>query len=180
MIRYPLPWQEDFERFSRDANVDDSWAFGIARSESLFMRDIRSDAGAIGVMQILPETGRRMAHEIRHPYSGRATLTDTASNIRLGTMYLRKMFERFDENRVLATAAYNAGPLQVAAWLPSAGQMDARIWIENIPYNETRQYVRRVMTAGTIFHWRLTGQTRRLSTELSLIDPSTDAVARTD
>ena len=180
MIRYPLPWQEDFERFSRDANVDDSWAFGIARSESLFMRDIRSDAGAIGVMQILPETGRRMAREIRHPYSGRATLTDTASNIRLGTMYLRKMFERFDEYRVLATAAYNVGPLQVAAWLPSAGQMDARIWIENIPYNETRQYVRRVMTAGTIFHWRLTGQTRRLSTELSLIDPSTDAVARTD
>jgi soluble lytic murein transglycosylase len=180
MIRYPLPWQKDFAQSSRDANVDDSWVYGIARSESLFMRDIRSDAGAIGVMQILPETGRRMAREIRHPYSGRATLTDTASNIRLGTMYLSKMFERFDENRVLATAAYNAGPLQVVAWLPDAKQMDARIWIENIPYNETRQYVRRVLTAGTIFHWRLTGQTRRLSTELSLIDPLTEAVAETD
>jgi soluble lytic murein transglycosylase len=180
MIRYPLPWQEDFERFSRDANVDDSWTLSIARSESLFMRDIRSAAGAIGVMQLLPETGRRMAREIRQPYSGRATLTDTASNIRLGTMYLRKMFERFDENRVLATAAYNAGPLQVAAWLPSTGQMDARIWIENIPFNETRQYVRRVMTAGTIFHWRLTGQTRRLSTELSAIDPAAASVAGID
>jgi soluble lytic murein transglycosylase len=180
LLRYPLPWQEHFTRFSRDANVDDSWAYGIARSESLFMRDIRSSAGAIGVMQILPETGRRMAREIRHPYSGRATLTESASNIRLGTMYLRKMFDRFDENRVLATAAYNAGPLNVEAWLPDARQIDARIWIENIPYNETRAYVRRVLAADTIFHWRLTGKVRRLSLDLSTIAPPTEAVAEID
>jgi len=176
-IRYPLPWPEEFAQYSRDANINDSWAYGIARSESLFMRDIRSSAGAIGVMQILPETGRRMAREIGHPYAGRATLTDSASNIRLGTMYLRKMFDRFDENRVLATAAYNAGPLNVEAWLPDANQLDARIWIENIPYNETRQYVRRVLAADAIFHWRLTGEVRRLSTELSSINPAPEVVA---
>ena len=180
LIRYPLPWREDFAQYSRDANINDSWAYGIARSESLFMRDIRSSAGAIGVMQILPETGRRMAREIRQPYSGRATLTDSARNIRLGTMYLRKMFDRFDENKILATAAYNTGPLNVEAWLPDAEQMDARIWIENIPYNETRAYVRRVLTADTIFHWRLTGKVRRLSTDLSTIDPLTEAVADID
>ena len=180
MIRYPLPWREEFAQYSRDANINDSWAYGIARSESLFMRDVRSGAGAVGVMQILPETGRRMAREIRHPYSGRATLTDTKSNIRLGTMYLRKMFDRFDENQVLATAAYNAGPLKVEAWRPDARQMDARIWIENIPYDETRAYVRRVLAAGTIFHWRLTGKVRRLSTELSAIDPSAESVADID
>lgn len=180
MIRYPLPWREDFAQYSRDAKINDSWAYGIARSESLFMRDIRSSAGAIGVMQILPETGRRMAREISHPYSGHATLTDSASNIRLGTMYLRKMFDRFDENRVLATAAYNAGPLNVEAWLPDAGQIDARIWIENIPYNETRAYVRRVLAADTIFQWRLTGKARRLSTDLSTIDPPAEAVADID
>jgi soluble lytic murein transglycosylase len=179
-IRYPLPWPEEFAQYSRDAKINDSWAYGIARSESLFMRDIRSSAGAIGVMQILPETGRRMAREIGHPYAGRATLTDSASNIRLGTMYLRKMFDRFDENRVLATAAYNAGPLNVAAWLPDANQLDARIWIENIPYNETRQYVRRVLAADAIFHWRLTGEVRRLSTELSSINPAPEVVAETD
>ncbi len=179
-IRYPLPWPEEFARYSRDAKINDSWAYGIARSESLFMRDIRSSAGAIGVMQILPETGRRMAREIGHPYSGRATLTDSASNIRLGTMYLRKMFDRFGENRVLATAAYNAGPLNVEAWLPDARQLDARIWIENIPFNETRKYVRRVLTADTIFHWRLTGEVRRLSSKLSSIDPAPEAVAETD
>ena len=180
MIRYPLPWREDFARYSRDAKISDSWAYGIARSESLFMRDIRSSAGAIGVMQILPETGRRMAREISHPYSGHATLTDSASNIRLGTMYLRKMFDRFDENRVLATAAYNAGPLNVEAWLPDSNQIDARVWIENIPYNETRMYVRRVLAADAIFHWRLTGKVRRLSTELSTIDPAAEAVADID
>ena len=180
MIRYPLPWREDFAQYSQDANINDSWAYGIARSESLFMRDIRSAAGAIGVMQILPETGRRMAREIRYPYSGLATLTDSASNIRLGIMYLRKMFDRFDENKVLATAAYNAGPLNVEAWLPEASQLDARIWIENIPYNETRAYVRRVLTADAIFHWRLTGKTRRLSTELPAINPPAEAVAGID
>ena len=179
-IRYPLPWPEEFAQYSRDAKINDSWAYGIARSESLFMRDIRSSAGAIGVMQILPETGRRMARELKEPYAGRATLTDSASNIRLGTMYLRKMFDRFDENRVLATAAYNAGPLNVEAWLPDANQLDARIWIENIPYNETRQYVRRVLAADAIFHWRLTGEVRRLSTELSSINPAPEVVAETD
>ena len=177
LIRYPLPWREDFARYSQDAKINDSWAYGIARSESLFMRDVRSSAGAIGVMQILPETGRRLAREISHPYSGRATLTDSASNIRLGTMYLRKMSDRFDDNRVLATAAYNAGPLSVEAWLPDARQLDARIWIENIPYNETRSYVRRVLTADAIFHWRLTGKIRRLSSELATIGPESESVA---
>ena len=179
-IRYPLPWREDFAQYSADANIDDSWAYGIARSESLFMRDIRSTAGAIGIMQILPETGRRMAREISHPYAGRATLTDSSSNIRLGTKYLQKMFKRFDDNRVLATAAYNAGPLQVDAWLPAADQLDARIWIENIPYNETRSYVRRVLTADAIFHWRLTGEIKRISTLLTDIDPASGAVASVD
>jgi soluble lytic murein transglycosylase len=76
------------------------------------------------------------------------------------------MAARYGGNRVLATAAYNAGPHRVDAWLPEAGTIDARIWIENIPFNETRKYVRRVMVADTIFHWRMTGETRRLSDEL--------------
>ena len=180
IIRYPLPWRADFAQYSQDANITDSWAYGIARSESLFMRDIRSSAGAIGIMQILPETGRRIAREISQSYAGRATLTDPASNIRLGTMYLGKLSDRFDENRVLATAAYNAGPLNVEAWMPHATQLDARIWIENIPFEETRRYVRRVLTADAIFHWRLTGEVRRISTALSSIAPSTEIVAGSD
>lgn len=141
------------------------------------MRDIRSGAGAIGVMQLLPETGKHIAREFNYPYAGRATLTDTSSNIRLGTKYLQKMYKRFDDNPVLATAAYNAGPLRVAKWLPDAEQIDARVWIENIPYNETRSYVRRVLTADAIFHWRLTGEIKRISSVLSAIDPVTESVA---
>ncbi len=179
-IRYPLPWREDFELFSRDAGIDDSWVYGIARSESLFMRDIRSAAGAIGIMQILPGTGRRIARDLSEPYHGAATLTDRTANIRLGTVYLRKLLERFDENRVLATAAYNTGPLNVDQWLPMTDSVDARVWIENIPFDETREYVRRVLTADTIFQWRLTGQARRLSVALAPIDPPTHAIANVD
>ncbi len=173
-IRYPLPWRTDFENSSKDAGISHSWAYGIARSESLFMRDVRSSAGAIGVMQLMPATGRQTAREIQYPYAGRATLTNSASNIRLGTVYLGKMYDRFDENRVLATAAYNAGPHRVKSWLPESGYLDARIWIENIPFKETREYVRRVLTDEAIFHWRLTGQRRRISSELPRIDPDAD------
>ena len=170
-IRYPLPWREDFETHAGTAGIMDSWAYGVARSESLFMRDVRSSAGAIGLMQLMPATGRETAREINLPYAGITTLTDTDSNIRLGTWYLGKMYDRFGQNRVLATAAYNAGPHRVEDWLPQTGALDARIWIENIPFNETRGYVRRVLTDEAIFHWRMTGRLRRISDGLPLVVP---------
>ncbi len=172
-IRFPLPYQASFRAHTAASPVRESWAYGVARSESLFMRDIRSSAGAIGLMQLLPETGRRTAKEISHPYAGTTTLVDPDSNIRLGTAYLAKMYERFDRNSVLATAAYNAGPLNVENWLPEAGSLDALIWIENIPFNETRNYVKRVLAMDTIFNWRLNGNARRLSAQLEdIVAPS--------
>jgi len=179
-IRYPLPWRDDFSRYATSAGIADSWAYGVARSESLFMRDIRSSAGAIGIMQLMPATGRQTAGEIRMPWQGIATLTDSASNIRLGTYYLGQMYQRFADNRVLATAAYNAGPQRVDDWLPAHGELDARIWIENIPYNETRGYVRRVLTDETIFYWRLTGRMRRISDGLPAIMAATPRIAAGD
>ena len=85
------------------------------------------------------------------------------------------MATRFGGNRVLATAAYNAGPHRVDQWLPEQGTVDARTWIETIPFNETRKYVRRVLVAETIFHWRMTGDTRRLSDELKLVQAAQDS-----
>jgi soluble lytic murein transglycosylase len=166
-IRYPLPWKSQFESYSSVANIEPTWAYGVARSESLFMRDVRSSAGAVGLMQLMPNTGRMVAKQINLPYTGLGTLTDPDSNIRLGTSYLGQMAERFGGHSVLATAAYNAGPHRVDAWLPQTGAEDARIWIENIPFNETRKYVKRVLAAQAIFHWRMTGEMRRLSAELS-------------
>ncbi len=168
-LRYPLPHQPLFERSSSAANISPTWAYGIARSESLFMPDVRSHAGAVGLMQLMPATGRQVAQEIRLRYSGVQTLTDPESNIRLGTSYLGQMAERYGGNAVLATAAYNAGPHRVDRWLPDSGSIDARIWIENIPFNETRKYVKRVLSAQAIFHWRMTGEIRRLSDELLVV-----------
>ncbi|MGI9237934.1 MAG: transglycosylase SLT domain-containing protein [Woeseiaceae bacterium] len=173
-IRYPLPYQPMFERSSSAASISTTWAYGIARSESLFMRDVRSRAGAVGLMQLMPATGREVAREIRLPYSGLHTLTQPESNIRLGTSYLGQMAQRYGGNAVLATAAYNAGPHRVDRWLPNSGSVDARIWIENIPFNETRKYVKRVLSAQAIFHWRMTGTLRRLSDELLLVRAAGD------
>ena len=169
-LRYPLPYHSSFEQYAATASIPAQWAYGVARSESLFMRDVRSSAGAIGLMQLMPATGKQVAKEIRLPYSGLDTLTNAKSNIQLGTTYLGQMAERYGGNRVLATAAYNAGPHRVDRWLPPSGTQDARVWIENIPFDETRNYVRRVMTAETIFHWRMTGKVRRLSDELSQVE----------
>jgi len=174
-LRYPLPFQNTFQQYSAEASIPLTWAYGVARSESLFMRDVRSSAGAVGLMQLMPATGRKVAKQIRLPYSGLNTLTDPGSNIRLGTTYLSQMANRFGGNRVLATAAYNAGPHRVEAWLPETGTLDARVWIENIPFNETRQYVRRVLEAETIFHWRMTRQTRRLSDEMLTVGAPLEA-----
>jgi soluble lytic murein transglycosylase len=178
-IRYPLPFKDHFERSSSAASIAPTWAYGIARSESLFMRDVRSRAGAIGLMQLMPATGREVARQIRLPYKGVHTLTQPESNIRLGTSYLGRMAQRYGGNSVLATAAYNAGPHRVDRWLPESGSIDARVWIENIPFNETRKYVKRVLSAQTIFHWRMTGELRRLSDTLLQVHapPDTEQLA---
>ncbi len=141
------------------------------------MADIRSGAGAIGVMQLMPRTGRLTAADLQHPYAGLRTLTDPDSNILLGSHYLGKMLERFGDNRAVATAAYNAGPHRVEKWLPPDGRLDTRIWIENIPYNETRKFVRRVLVSDAIIHWRLTGRLQRLSAALGAVDARAEQVA---
>ena len=121
-------------------------------------------------------TGKQTAREIQLPYSGHVTLTNPDSNIRLGTAYLSKMLDRFGGNRILATAAYNAGPHNVESWLPEEDSVDALIWIENIPFTETREYVRRVFAMETIFQWRLDGAADRLTPKLT--DVSADAMTQ--
>lgn len=172
-LRYPLPFRTQFENSAELADIDPTWAYGIARSESLFMPDVRSSAGAVGLMQLMPATGRATARAARLPYRGHRTLVDPASNIALGSWYLGEMYRRFSEHRVLATAAYNAGPHRVERWLPRETAVDAAIWIETIPFDETRKYVRRVLEAQTIFHWRLHGDVRRVSASLQPI-PAAD------
>jgi soluble lytic murein transglycosylase len=165
-LRFPLPWQDDFLRLSERVSIDPTWAYGVARSESLFMPDVASRAGAIGLMQLMPATGKATARKNGIRYDNRYSLMDPAKNIALGTSYLAEMLARFDNNRVLATAAYNAGPHRVERWLPEDRTLPAAIWVENIPFKETRGYVRRVLAAETVFAWRLTGRPVRLSARM--------------
>ncbi len=168
-LRFPLPWQDDFRRLSERVKIDPTWAYGVARSESLFMPDVASRAGAIGLMQLMPATGKETARKAGIRYDNRYTLMDPAKNIALGTSYLAEMLARFDNNRVLATAAYNAGPHRVERWLPEGEGMPAAVWIESIPFNETRGYVQRVLAAETVFAWRMTGDPMRLTERMAPI-----------
>jgi soluble lytic murein transglycosylase len=141
------------------------------------MRDVSSPAGAIGLMQLMPATGASTARELNLRYSGRASLTDPQVNIALGTTYLGKMLARFDGNQVAATAAYNAGPERVERWLPDSAAMPADVWVETIPFRETRGYVKRVLAAETVFLWRLNGRVTRLTTRMPEVRPRSQMTA---
>lgn len=160
---YPTPFKEHFDETTTQVDIGRTWAYGVTRSESLFMSDVRSSAGAIGLMQLIPSTGKQTARRARVPYRGLQTLLDPESNIRLGVHYLGQMYNRFDQNQVLATAAYNAGPHRVKSWLPREADVPADVWIETIPFTETRNYVKKVLFADAVFYWRLTGDERRLA-----------------
>ncbi len=134
------------------------------------MAEIKSTAGAHGLMQLLPATARQVAreHEMKRPSDD--DLGDPATNIALGTGYLEMMMEKFGHNMTLSTAAYNAGPGAVSKWLPDK-LLPADIWVELIPYDETRKYVKHVMTYATIYDIRLGVEQMTISDRLGVIPP---------
>ncbi|UCC13605.1 MAG: transglycosylase SLT domain-containing protein [Gammaproteobacteria bacterium] len=174
-LRFPMPWRNAFDQRSRQSSLEPSFAYGIARSESLFMPDVASSAGAIGLMQLMPATGKQTARQAGIRYRGQQTLMDPEVNIALGTHYLGRMLERFEGNPVLATAAYNAGPHRVSSWLPLDSTLPADIWVDTVPFRETRRYIRRVMMSDTVFDWRFDGDHRRLSDRMPPVRPKIDA-----
>jgi soluble lytic murein transglycosylase len=125
------------------------------RQESLFQPDARSAAGALGLMQIMPGTGRKIAADLNLHLPGSYALFNVDTNIQYGTYYLRYTLNQLQGNPVLATAAYNAGPNRIQDWLPQQTMLDADIWAELIPFDETRNYVRRVMEYAAVYEWRL-------------------------
>jgi soluble lytic murein transglycosylase len=154
-LRFPLDYLDSVHRHAGRNSLDAGHVFALIRQESAFNRDARSAAGAMGLMQLMPGTGRLTALRDGIPYAGAGTLLDVDTNIQLGTAYLRRMMDRFDGNPVLATAAYNAGPQRVERWLPESGSEQAEIWIAGIPFAETRNYVQRVFAYAAIYDWRM-------------------------
>lgn len=171
-VRFPLPWRDDVERFSRQAAIDGGWMFGVMRRESAFMADIGSSAGAQGLMQLMPATAKYVAKKVDLPAPDRSDLHDPATNMQLGSAYLRYVLDKFDENQVLATAAYNAGPGRVKQWLPKGETLPADIWVDTVPFTETREYCRAVLHYATVFEWRLHGEVRPLSARMPSVPAS--------
>lgn len=154
-LRFPLVYRDEIVAQAKRHDVDPAWAFAVIRQESAFATDARSPAGALGLMQLLPTTARRLAHSLRLPFGGRYDLLDAQTNIRLGIGYLKRVQERFSGHPVLATAAYNAGDSRVRQWLPAGHAMPSDLWIETVPYTETREYLKRVLTYTVIYQRRM-------------------------
>jgi soluble lytic murein transglycosylase len=129
------------------------------RQESAFMHDANSSAGARGLMQLMPATAREVARKFGLGSTSGGEILDPGKNIALGTGYLRMMLDRFDNNMTLATASYNAGPHRARKWQYDK-PLPADIWVELIPFDETRSYVKRVMTYASIYDRRLGKRTK--------------------
>ncbi|MDH5517675.1 MAG: transglycosylase SLT domain-containing protein [Gammaproteobacteria bacterium] len=154
-IRFPLVYKDIVDNFSNKQKIDSAWTYAIIRRESIFINDAKSSKGALGLMQIMPRTARATARSSKTRYKGKHQLIKTKQNIRLGTHYLKQLFKRHNQQTVLATAAYNAGPRNVNKWLPDDEPMDAIRWIESIPFKETREYVTNVMAYKIIYQHRM-------------------------
>ncbi|MEW8208863.1 MAG: transglycosylase SLT domain-containing protein, partial [Candidatus Thiodiazotropha taylori] len=153
-LRFPLAHQETITGQARGHGIDRAWVYAILRQESAFISDARSSAGARGLMQLMPKTAKQVAKELKHSPLKLDDLFRPEVNIRLGTGYLNKIYRQLQENPVLATAAYNAGPHRVKSWLPDQTQA-TDIWIETIPFHETREYLKRVLAYTVIYNYRL-------------------------
>ena len=119
------------------------------------MADARSHAGAMGLMQLMPATARETARRYAIPYSGNHDALIPERNIALGAAYLSGLSQQFRGNRVLASAAYNAGPGRVRQWTRGMGSLPADVWIESIPFDETRKYVQSVLSYAVIYGQKL-------------------------
>ncbi len=153
-LRFPVIYKQVVKREAKAKRLPPAYVYGIMRQESAFMEKVRSPAGAIGLMQIMPGTGRVIARKQKNGKYRSNDLFDSNINIEMGTFYLRQMLDKFGGNYAMATAAYNAGPRRPRQWQGNE-PLDADIWIENIPFNETRSYVKKVMLYKAIYHDQL-------------------------
>ncbi|MFC3396746.1 murein transglycosylase [Brenneria rubrifaciens] len=155
--RFPLAWNDEFRRATQDKGISQSYAMAIARQESAWNPKARSPVGASGLMQLMPATAQQTARMSNvATYMNSSQLFDPQTNILLGTHYLEYVYQTFGRNRILASAAYNAGPSRVNTWLRnSSGRIDPVAFIESIPFSETRGYVKNVLAYDVFYRYFL-------------------------
>ena len=154
-IRFPMAHQRNFETEAKVRNINTSWMFAITRQESAFMIQAKSHVGAMGLMQLMPATAKETAQRYGIPMATPRSAVNPNINIQLGAAYLSQVLGQFDGNRVLASAAYNAGPGRVRQWLRDAKHLPYDVWVESIPFDETRSYVQNVLTYSVIYGEKL-------------------------
>ncbi|VXC78568.1 transglycosylase SLT domain-containing protein [Pseudomonas sp. 9Ag] len=154
-IRFPMAHRSSLVNAAKAREIHPSWVFAITRQESAFMADARSHVGASGLMQLMPATAKETARRFGIPLASPQQVLNPNVNIQLGAAYLSQIYGQFNGNRVLASAAYNAGPGRVRQWLKNAQHLPFDVWVENIPFDETRQYVQNVLTYSVIYGQKL-------------------------
>jgi len=170
--RFPAPYRDQLEEHARSAGLEPTWVYGLIRQESRFIEDIRSSAGASGLMQLMPATARWVARKVGMSDYSPARVTEVDVNLRLGTSYLKLVLDDLDGHPALATAAYNAGPGRPRAWRSSlARPVEGAIFAETIPFNETRDYVKKVMSNSVYYAMLFDDRAQSLKARLGTIAP---------
>jgi soluble lytic murein transglycosylase len=171
--RFPMPHKQAVLARTQQIGLDPAYVYGLIRQESRFVSNARSDVGASGLMQVMPQTARWTARKIGLTGFMPQQLGDRDTNIAIGTGYLKLVLDDFAGSMPLAAAAYNAGPSRSRRWRGQAGApvMEAAIWVESVPFNETRDYVKKVLANTTIYAAMISGQTQSLKARLGQVGP---------
>jgi len=169
-LRYLTPYRDVLKVRVSEQGLDEAWVYGLIRQESRFISGARSSAGASGLMQLMPATARWVAKKLGLKDWRGSDVTEIDTNVSLGTYYLRHVLDALDGYTVLASAAYNAGPGRARAWRPDAA-MEGAVYAETIPFNETRDYVKRVMANTIYYAHAFSHEMQSLKRRLGVIGP---------
>jgi len=168
-LRYPAPYRDSMQGRIQETNLEEAWVYGLMRQESRFVTQAKSNVGAAGLMQVMPATARWIAKQLGMKDYRKALISQLDTNLKMGTFYMKNVLSSLGNNPVLASAAYNAGPGRARQWLDDKPQEGA-IYVECIPFDETRDYVKKVMS-NTVYYAKLFGQaTPSLKQRLGIIE----------
>ncbi|HEY8521843.1 MAG TPA: transglycosylase SLT domain-containing protein [Gammaproteobacteria bacterium] len=176
-LLYPRPFDREVESAAKAQGIEVPLLYGLVRQESLYRPDAVSPAGAVGLAQLKPATAELVARRNGSVAPKADDLRDPARNLSLGAAYLKSLEQRFGGQTIVALAAYNAGPAAVERWLPLE-PIETDIWIENIPFNETREYVQRVLWHSVVFAWLATGEPQDTRGWSQYVSAASERVAR--
>jgi soluble lytic murein transglycosylase len=174
--RFPMPLRDIVVRRANDIQLDPAYVYGLIRQESRFIMDARSHVGASGLMQVMPATAKWTAKKIGMNGFTPDQITDKEVNVAIGTGYLKLVLSDFEGSMAMAAAAYNAGPSRPRNWR-NGPVLEAAIWAENVPFHETRDYVKKVLSNTTNYAAILTRQPQSLKSRLGQVGPRNSAQA---